>query len=80
MVDQPHRTLMSVEDYLALDRNSVEARYEYIDGYAYMMSGGTLHLFGPGDQVELTSLNIAFPISALYENVTFPENTTDEPS
>lgn len=196
MVAQPHRTLMSVEDYLALDRSSVEARYEYIDGYAYMMSGGTLdhstisinfisllrnflrdglcrvynsdarvrlsesryvypdasvscderdrgagdmvlsprlvvevlspttaaydrgqkfiyyrtcptieeyvlidtqlqavdvyrrasatlwtlHLFGPGDQVELASLNIAFPISALYEDVTFPENTPDDAS
>ncbi len=43
MVAQPHRTLMSVEDYLKLDRDSVDARYEYIDGYAYMMSGGTLN-------------------------------------
>ncbi|HEY6407275.1 MAG TPA: Uma2 family endonuclease [Ktedonobacteraceae bacterium] len=189
MVAPPHRTLMSIEDYLALDRSSVDARYEYIDGYAYMMSGGTLdhstisiniisllrsslrdgpcriynsdarvrlsegryvypdasvscderdrgagdmvlsprlvvevlspsteaydrgqkfiyyrtcptieeyvlietklqavdvyrrasatlwtlHLFGPGDRVELASLNIVFPISALYDNVTFPE-------
>ncbi len=43
MVAQPHRTLMSVEDYLTLDRESVDTRYEYIDGYAYMMSGGTLN-------------------------------------
>jgi Uma2 family endonuclease len=41
MVAQPHRMMMSVEDYLTLDRNSLEARYEFIDGYAYMMSGGT---------------------------------------
>ncbi len=191
MVAQPHRICMSVDDYLVLDRESVEARYEYIDGYAYMMSGGTLdhstisiniigllrnflrdgpcrvynsdarvrlsesryvfpdasvncdernrgaddivlsprlvvevlspsteaydrgqkfiyyrtcptieeyvlidttlqavdvyrrastalwtlHLFGPGDQVGLTSLNITFPISALYENVSLPDNT-----
>lgn len=33
---------MSVEDYLALDRDSLDARYEYIDGYVYMMAGGTL--------------------------------------
>ena len=187
MVDQPNRSLISVDDYLALDRDSAEARYEYIDGYAYMMSGGTLdhstisiniigllrnflrdspcrvynsdarvrlsesryvfpdasvscdernrgtddivlsprlvvevlspsteaydrgqkfiyyrtcptieeyvlidtklqavdvyrrasstlwtlHLFGPGDQVGLTSLNITFPISAFYENVAY---------
>ncbi|HLJ32739.1 MAG TPA: Uma2 family endonuclease [Ktedonobacteraceae bacterium] len=42
MVAQPYRTFMSVEDYLALDRDSLNARYEYIDGYAYMMAGGTL--------------------------------------
>ncbi len=41
MVAQPHRLFMSVEDYLTLDRNSLDARYEYIDGYAYMMSGGS---------------------------------------
>lgn len=38
---QPHRMMMSAEDYLTLDRNSLEARYEFIDGYAYMMSGGS---------------------------------------
>ena len=42
MVVQPYRTFMSVEDYLALDRDSLDARYEFIDGYAYMMAGGTL--------------------------------------
>jgi Uma2 family endonuclease len=186
---------MSVEDYFTLDRSSIEARYEYIDGYATMMSGGTadhstisinvtsllrtllrggpcrvynsdmrvrlsetryvypdasvscnehdrgtietvlfprlivevlspsteaydrgrkfgyyracptveeyvlidtqlsavdvyrrasaalwtFHPFGPGDQIELACLNVAFPISALYENVTLPEGTPDNP-
>jgi Uma2 family endonuclease len=193
MVAQPHRVLMSVKDYLALDRESHDVRYEFIDGYAYMMSGGTLnhstisinvtsllrsllrgnscrvynsdarvrlfesryvypdasvscderdrgtgdmissprtvvevlspsteaydrgrkfvyyrscptieeyvlvdtqrqavdvyrratetlwtlHLFGPGDQLELASLNISFPMAALYENVTLPEDDPD---
>lgn len=31
MVAQAHKTLMSVEDYLALDRASGDVRYEYID-------------------------------------------------
>src|ERR1700694_626221 len=193
MVAQPHRVLMSVKDYLALDRESHDVRYEFIDGYAYMMSGGTLnhstisinvtsllrsllrgnsyrvynsdarvrlfesryvypdasiscderdrgtgdmissprtvvevlspstdvydrgrkfvyyrscptieeyvlvdtqrqavdvyrratetlwtlHLFGPGDQMELASLNISFPMAALYENVTLPGDAPD---
>lgn len=41
MVAQPGRTHMSVEEYLELDRNSSDVRYEYADGYAYLMSGGT---------------------------------------
>jgi Uma2 family endonuclease len=33
--------MMSVENYLKLDRTSVEVRYEYVDGYVYMLAGGT---------------------------------------
>ncbi len=193
MLAETDRLMMSVEDYLVLDRSSVEARYEYIDGYVYMPAGGTadhssisinltsllhgllrnsrcrvynsdlkvrlshkryvypdasvscdqrdrgsidtvqfprlivevlsssteaydrgrkfayyracptiqeyvlidtqrqtvevyrrqsdtlwtLHPFGPGDQVELASLSLSFPIAALYEDVTLPEDITD---
>src|SRR5690348_3258391 len=41
MVAERHQTSMSVEDYLTLDRSSLEARYEFIDGYAYLLAGGT---------------------------------------
>ncbi len=41
MVAERHRTLMSVEEYLILDRNSREARYEFVDGWAYLLAGGT---------------------------------------
>lgn len=196
MVAQPYRTLMSVEDYLTLDRNSLEARYEFVDGYAYMLAGGTadhsliganiirelgillrgglcrvftsdmrvglsrkryfypdasvscdsrdrgttdtlqyprlivevlststeaydrgekfnyyrtcptiqeyilvntqrqavevyrrasenlwtLHFFGPGEQVELESLNVSIPVAAIYENIDLPEDTPDDAS
>jgi len=43
MAAQPHRLMMSVEDYLTLDRNSTEGRYEFIDGYTYRLAGGTLN-------------------------------------
>jgi Uma2 family endonuclease len=33
---------MSVEEYLQLDRNSIDTRYEYIDGHVTMLAGGTL--------------------------------------
>lgn len=38
----PQHPSMTVEDYLTLDRSSVEVRYEYIDGYVTMLAGGTL--------------------------------------
>lgn len=37
----PHHPATSLEDYLQLDRNSSEARYEYIDGHIRMLAGGT---------------------------------------
>ena len=41
MAADPHRLFMSVEEYLTLDRNSLEARYEFIDGVVTMLAGGT---------------------------------------
>ncbi|GAC1455561.1 MAG: Uma2 family endonuclease [Ktedonobacteraceae bacterium] len=41
MIARPDRSRMSVEDYLRLDHESTGERYEYIDGYAYMLAGGT---------------------------------------
>ena len=37
-----HDPTISVEEYLQLDRNSIERRYEYIDGYVTLLDGGTL--------------------------------------
>ena len=41
MAADPHRLFTSVEEYLELDRKSLDARYEYIDGVATMLAGGT---------------------------------------
>ena len=41
MVAERHRLLMSVEEYLELDRNSLDTRYEFIDGAVTMLAGGT---------------------------------------
>jgi Uma2 family endonuclease len=40
----------------------------------------TLHLFGPGDEIELTSLGIRFPLSILFRGTAVPEmlNGQDE--
>jgi Uma2 family endonuclease len=36
-----HRQTMTVAEYLQLEENDIEHRYEYYDGQAYMMAGGT---------------------------------------
>src|SRR3989442_6005265 len=41
MIAEPDRSLMSLEAYLALDRSSMDERYEFIDGHVYMLAGGT---------------------------------------
>src|SRR5579863_839969 len=41
MVDNPRGLYMNVEEYLELDSNSLDGRYEYIDGYVYMLAGVT---------------------------------------
>jgi Uma2 family endonuclease len=41
MVAQPEKTFMSIEECLELDQSSPDVKYEYIDGQAYLMSGGT---------------------------------------
>jgi Uma2 family endonuclease len=33
---------VSVEEYLAIDRASIDIKYEYMDGHMYAMSGGTI--------------------------------------
>jgi Uma2 family endonuclease len=40
MALEQHRT-MTVKAYFELDESDTENRYEYIDGYVYMMAGGT---------------------------------------
>ena len=41
MIARPHRSRMSIEEYVRRDRESTDERYEYIDGYAYLLAGGT---------------------------------------
>ena len=58
MAAEPHRHFMSVEEYLELDRNSPDARYEYIDGVVTMMAGGTANHSRIGVNIA-SQLNLA---------------------
>ena len=37
----PHEHWISLEEYLELDRTSLDMKYEYVDGRIYAMSGGS---------------------------------------
>ena len=39
----PEYLFMTVDDYLALDNNSHDARYEYLDGEVRMLAGGSTY-------------------------------------
>jgi Uma2 family endonuclease len=41
VVAQPSRQFVSVDEWRALERNSHDAKHEYIDGQIYLMSGGS---------------------------------------
>jgi Uma2 family endonuclease len=71
-----YRACPMVQEYVLVDtqRQAVEVYRRKTDTL------WTLHPFGPGDQVELASLNLSFPIAALYENVALPEDTLDNSS
>ncbi len=58
MIAEPYRASMTVEEYLALDRASLDARYEYIDGVVTMMAGGTANHSRVGVNIT-TQLNMA---------------------
>jgi Uma2 family endonuclease len=51
MATSPQQSHMTVEAYFELCRNSPDTRYEYIDGYVVMMSGGTFNHVGIRDNV-----------------------------
>jgi hypothetical protein len=54
---------MSVNDWRDLERHSRDSKHEYIDGQVH----------GPGDEVELRSIDVHFPLAALYKRTTVPE-------
>lgn len=53
-----HTPFMSVEEYLELDEENPDARYEYLDGYVYMMSGGSANHATIGGNIHALLKNL----------------------
>jgi Uma2 family endonuclease len=63
-----YQSCPSIQEYVL-----ISAQEQAVDVYRRASDKlWTLHPFGPGDGVELKSVNVSIPLEALYENVTLP--------
>ena len=58
----------SIQEYML-----VATRYQVVEVQRRTGDEWTVHVFGPGDEVELTSIGVQFPLSALYRGTNVPE-------
>ena len=58
----------SIQEYML-----VATRYQAVEVQRRTGNEWTVHVFGPGDEVELTSISVKFPLSALYRGTNVPE-------
>jgi Uma2 family endonuclease len=53
----------------------VATRYQLVEVYHRTPQGWTeYHVYGPGDEVELVSIDVHLPVAALYEGTDVPES------
>jgi Uma2 family endonuclease len=66
-----YRACSTLREYVLVD-----TQQQAIDLYRRQTENlWTFHPFRSGDQVELKSINVRFPLDSVYENVSFPEDT-----
>ena len=53
-----HTLSMSVEEYFELEENNPDTRYEYLDGYVYLMSGGSANHATIGGNIHAILRNL----------------------
>ena len=63
-----YRACLTIQEYVLVD-----SQRQAIDIYRRKGHLWLICSFGPGEQVELTSLNVRFPVAALYENTMLPQ-------
>jgi Uma2 family endonuclease len=69
-----YRACRTVEEYVL-----VATRYQAVEVYRRTPRGWTNYqAYGPGDEIEFMSLDVRFPVAALYRNAGVPE-ALDEP-
>ena len=70
-----YRECPTVQEYVlvATNRQAVEVYRRTADGW------GTFQVYGPGDEVVLTSIDVHFPLAALYRRTDVPEALSVHP-
>lgn len=64
-----YRACPTVQEYVL-----VATRYQAVEVYRRTQQGWAIYQsYGPGDEVEITSLDVRFPLTALYKNAGVPE-------
>jgi Uma2 family endonuclease len=63
-----YRACPSVQEYAL-----VSTRRQLIEVYRRTPEGWMLHIYGPGDEVEFTSIDVHLPVAAIYEGTDVPE-------
>ncbi len=58
----------------------IPTRYQAVEVQRRTGDEWTIHVFGPGDEIELASIDVRFPLAMLYRGTTVPEilNAGDE--
>lgn len=62
----------SIQEYML-----VATRYQAVEVQRRTGEEWTVHVFGPGDEVELVSIGVNFPLATLYRGTTVPEVVND---
>lgn len=67
-----YRSCPHVQEYVL-----IATKYQIIEVYHRTSSRWTYDAYGPGDEIELGSLDIRLPLAALYRNAGVPEALND---
>jgi len=63
-----YRQCPTVQEYVL-----ISTKCQLIEVFRRMLRGWEYQSYGPGDEVELTSIHLRFPLAALYRRTTVPE-------
>src|SRR5438309_1042988 len=63
----------SIQEYVL-----IATKYQAVEVQRRAGDAWTLHLFGPGDEIELASIDVRFPLAVLYRGTAVSEMSNDQ--